>query len=64
MNIWSKIYFLGFGQVYHASVTSVIVLHGKQRNSQGFPLGFYKILSEKGILLQYSGQNLEEDLKP
>lgn len=25
---------------------------------------FYKLLTEKGILLQYSQQNLEEDLKP
>jgi predicted HTH domain antitoxin len=25
---------------------------------------FYRILSEKGILMQYSQQNLEEDLKP
>ena len=25
---------------------------------------FYKLLTEKGILLQYSEQNLEEDLKP
>ena len=25
---------------------------------------FYKILSEKGVLIQYSEQNLEEDLKP
>ena len=25
---------------------------------------FYKLLSEKGILLQYSPQDLEEDLKP
>ncbi len=25
---------------------------------------FYKLLTEKGILLQYSQQDLEEDLKP
>ena len=25
---------------------------------------FYKILGEKGVLIQYSEQNLEEDLKP
>ena len=25
---------------------------------------FYKILSEKGILIQYSEQDLEQDLKP
>ena len=25
---------------------------------------FYKLLAEKGILLQYSQQDLEEDLKP
>jgi predicted HTH domain antitoxin len=25
---------------------------------------FYKLLTEKGILLQYSEQDLEEDLKP